>query len=99
MIISRRFHRLNNNEHLPVILLAIAVIYVIHLCNRHDERTANQYIMEDSQTNDDHQRCPLYPSTLQGLMERHLIFRMLDVFVSSRRWNARYERRFIMDGY
>lgn len=65
MINSRRLLRLKTNEHLPVILLAIGVVYVIHLCNLHDQTTANQYIMEDNHT-EYHQRCPLYPNTLQG---------------------------------
>ena len=65
MITSRRFLRLKNNEHLPVILLAIGVIYIIHLCNLHDQAIANQYIMEDNRT-EYPQRCSLYPNTLQG---------------------------------
>ena len=65
MINSRKLLRLRNNEHLPVVLLAITIIVVIHLCNKHDERTANQYMMEDNEKGNN-QLCPLYPSTLQG---------------------------------
>ncbi|CAF3347930.1 unnamed protein product [Rotaria socialis] len=65
MITSRKILRLKNNEHLPVITLAITIVVVIHLCNTHDERTANQYIMEDNEKQNP-KLCPLYPSTLQG---------------------------------
>jgi hypothetical protein len=65
MINSRRIFRLKNNEHLPVIILAITIILVIHLCNKYDEKTANQYIMEDK-VKGNNQLCPLYPSTLEG---------------------------------
>ena len=66
MINSRRILRLKNNEHLPVIILAVTIICVIHLCNKHDERTGNQYILEDNEKGDN-QLCPLYPLTLQGM--------------------------------
>ena len=66
MINTRKFFRLKNNEHLPVIVLAITIIFIIHLCNKHDEKTANQYIMEDNEK-ENHQLCPLYPSTLQSM--------------------------------
>jgi hypothetical protein len=65
MIYSRKILRLKNNEHLPVIILAVVIICVIHLCNKHDERTGNQYMLEDNQKGDN-RLCPLYPSTLQG---------------------------------
>jgi hypothetical protein len=66
MISSRKILRLKNNEHLPVIILAIIIVFLIHLCNKHDEKTANQYMMEDNQKGNN-QLCPLYPSTLQGV--------------------------------
>ncbi len=66
MITNRKILRLKNNEHLPVIILGISIIIVIHLCNKHDERTANQYMIEDNEKGND-RLCPLYPSTLQGL--------------------------------
>jgi hypothetical protein len=66
MINARRIGRLKNSEHLPVIILAIIIILVIHLCNKHDERTANQYIMQDKEKGNN-QLCPLYPSTLEGM--------------------------------
>ena len=66
MLNTRKILRLKNNEHLPLIILAIIIISVIHLCNQHDERTANQYIMEDNEKGNN-QLCPLYPSTLQGM--------------------------------
>ncbi len=66
MINTRKILRLKNNEHLPVIILTIIIFCVIHLCNKHDERTANQYIMKDNQK-ENNQLCPLYPSILQGL--------------------------------
>ena len=65
MMNIRRIGRLKNNEHLPVVILAMIIICVIHLCNKHDERTANQYMLEDSHQ-DNNQLCRLYPSTLQG---------------------------------
>jgi len=66
MISSRKILRPKNNEHLPVIILAIIIVFLIHLCNKHDEKTANQYMMEDNQKGNN-QLCPLYPSTLQGV--------------------------------
>jgi hypothetical protein len=66
MINTRKLLRLKNNEHLPVIILAIIIIFVIHLCNKYDERTANQYMMQDDHERDSH-LCPLYPSTLQSM--------------------------------
>ena len=65
MIISRRFVRLKSNEQLPVVVLAVAIVVMIHLCNKHDEQTANQYVLKDNNEHD-HQMCPLYPSTMQG---------------------------------
>jgi hypothetical protein len=65
MINNRKILRLKNSEHLPVIILAVIIICVIHLCNKHDERTGNQYMMEDNEKGDN-RLCPLYPSTLQG---------------------------------
>lgn len=71
MIISRKLVRLKHDEQLPVIGLAILIICVIHLCNKHDEETANQYILTNENSND--QRvCPLYPKTLKGF------FRFID---------------------
>jgi hypothetical protein len=66
MLNTRKILRLKNDEHLPLIILAIIIIFVIHLCNKHDERTANQYILEDNEKGNN-QLCPLYPSTLQGM--------------------------------
>lgn len=65
MINTRRILRLKNSEHLPVIILAITIVLVIHLCNKYDERTGNQYIMEDKEKGNN-RLCPLYPSTLEG---------------------------------
>lgn len=65
----RKILRLKNNEHLPVIILALIIICIIHLCNKHDERTGNQYMMKDNQIGN-HQLCPLYPLTLQGIMSK-----------------------------
>jgi hypothetical protein len=61
----RKILRLKHNEHLPVFILAITTIFLIHLFNKYDEKTANQYMMEDNEK-ENHQLCPLYPSTLQG---------------------------------
>ena len=69
MLSSRQILRLKNNEHLPVILLAVIIICMIHLCNKHDERTGNQYRLEDNGKGDS-RLCPLYPSTLQGIWTR-----------------------------
>ncbi|UJR25028.1 hypothetical protein I4U23_006389 [Adineta vaga] len=63
MINYRKFIRLKNSEHLPILILAIGIIIIIHLCNIHDERTANQYIIQDQEKRSS-QLCPLYPSTL-----------------------------------
>lgn len=65
MIISRRLVRLKSNEQFPVVVLAVAIVVMIHLCNKHDEQTANQYILKDNNEHD-HQMCPLYPSSMQG---------------------------------
>ena len=65
MLSFRRIQRLKHNEQLPVVVLAITIVFVIHLCNKYDEKTANQYIPVDNNL-DDHQSCPLYPSSLKG---------------------------------
>lgn len=65
MFTSRRLLRLKSDENLPVVTLGIIIILFIHLCNKYDEKTANQYIMEDNEKGNS-QLCPLYPSSLQG---------------------------------
>lgn len=69
MINTRKLLRIKNNEHLPVIILTVIIIFIIHLCNKHDERTANQYMMKDNQKGNN-ELCPLYPSTLQGMKNK-----------------------------
>jgi hypothetical protein len=65
MITSRQIQRLTHNEQIPVIVLSLAVVLVIHLCNKHDERTANQYMLPDTRPVDS-LTCALYPTSMQG---------------------------------
>ena len=65
MINFRRYLKWKNNEQMPIILLIVSVITIIHLCNKHDEMTANQYVYKDPYP-ENPQTCPLYPSSLQG---------------------------------
>ena len=67
MIRSRKFLRLKNDEQLPVVVLAILILCVIHFCNKHDEETANQYVLIEQHSND-RRICSLYPSTIKGFV-------------------------------
>jgi hypothetical protein len=81
MINVRKIVRLKSNEQLPVIVLAITIVFIIHLCNKHDERTANQYMLED-EVKENHQLCSLYPSTLQGRPKCHCILSIVNFLLS-----------------
>ena len=67
MFARTKFVRLARHDFVPELLLALGILLVIHLCNKYDEFTANQYMLED--TGEMHGACPLYPSSLQGSRE------------------------------
>ena len=67
MFTRTKFVRLARHDFVPEILLALGILLVIHLCNKYDEFTANQYMLED--TGKVRGVCPLYPASLQGSRE------------------------------
>lgn len=81
MFSTRRLTRLKNDEHFPIVILALVIILVIHLCNKYDEKTANQFIMIDNEKQNG-QTCPLYPSTLQGFQKKTTLFSFVDCIYS-----------------
>ena len=81
MINTRKIFRLKNNEQLPVIVLAITIVILIHLCNKHDERTANQYMLKEEEEKENHHLCSLYPSTLQGRLKSDCILSIVYVLL------------------
>ena len=94
MITFRRILRLKNDERLSVILLAVMIVCIIRLCNKRDEQTANQYVLEDDKR-EYSQSCPLYPLTLQGT-GKHLILECYPLLIRRpvyRKWADRYVAR------
>lgn len=67
MITVKKCSRWKNSEHVPIVLLAVTIVLIIRWCNQHDERTANQYVIEDHRQGSS-KSCSLYPHTLQSIL-------------------------------
>lgn len=60
---NKLLRSIRNDFHLEI-SIAVGILILIHVSNRIDQYTGNQYMLEDHRLSEN--VCPLYPTTLEG---------------------------------